>query len=123
MSRPALAGVGMIKRIIIYFNNCLALNKCFIFVQVPAQIKTGEKILLAFWVSQTSRSNYVMKSWQLFDHPSKKLVILFGTKTIPVQFKSDKRKGKLDLCKILTEEEQGIVWNNANNDMTENKSN
>ena len=67
-----------------------------------------------------------MKSWQLFDHPSKKLVILFGTKTIPVQFKSDKRKGKLDLCKILTEEEEeeeGIVWNNANNDMTENKSN
>ena len=53
----------------------------------------------------------------MFDHPSKKLVILFGTKTIPVQFKSDKRKGKLDLCKILTEEEQGIVQNNANNDM------
>lgn len=62
-----------------------------------------------------------MKSWQLFDHPSKKLVILFGTKTIPVQFKSDKRK--LDLCKILTDEEQGIVSNNANNDKTENKSN
>ena len=53
----------------------------------------------------------------MFDHPSKKLVILFGTKTIPVQFKSDKRKGKLELCKILTVEEQGIVRNNANNDL------
>ena len=34
--------------IIIYFNNCAGLNKFFICVSVPAQIKTGEKILLAF---------------------------------------------------------------------------